>query len=113
MAPILLQGSFDIMCEFHCQHRCFFSPTPTISCSAAAGGSAVVQSGVSQLMAHRKQEPHVGLTPSLANYLNPKLTEHVSGWLVDPTEVQVCWVFFLHFENDYRFFFFFSGQQII
>lgn len=60
------------------------SPAPSISCA----GGTVVQSGVSQLMAHRKQE--VGLTPSLANYVNPKLMEHVSGWLIDPLEVQVC-----------------------
>ncbi|ELU11281.1 hypothetical protein CAPTEDRAFT_226085 [Capitella teleta] len=58
------------------------SPAPSISCA----GGTVVQSGVSQLMAHRKQE--VGLTPSLANYVNPKLMEHVSGWLIDPLEVQ-------------------------
>jgi hypothetical protein len=68
----------------------FFRSSPSISSASAA----MVPSGVSQLMAHRKQEPNVfSLTPSLANYVNPKLMEHVSGWLTDPLEVQVCLTF--------------------
>lgn len=46
--------------------------------------------GTSQLAAavvHRKQDS-TDLTPSLANYFNSQLIEHVSGWQVDITERQ-------------------------
>ena len=76
------------------------SPTPSLSSSQSVG------LGTSQLTAaaHRKQESSVGLTPSLANYINPKLMDHVSGWLVDPAEVQVCWSTCASkaWHNDYR-----------
>ena len=62
------------------------SPAPSLGSSSHSVGL-----GTSQLMAaaHRKQESSVGLTSSLANYINPKLMDHVSGWLVDPAEIQV------------------------
>ena len=69
------------------------SPTPSLSSSAQQGGlGAMATSQLTAAATHRKQEPGgVGLTPTLANYVNPKLMDHVTGWIVDPAEIQVMY----------------------
>jgi len=38
---------------------------------------------------HRKQHDSVDLTPTLANYVNNRLTDHISSWQTDAVERQV------------------------
>jgi hypothetical protein len=82
---------------------CVFSRSIAVSSAVAGGSSSVlvvipgtVQSTALVATSHlaagvlRKQQDSIGLTPTLANYVNNRLIDHITGWQTDAVERQVC-----------------------
>ena len=68
-----------MLCCMYCR-QCTSSPKSTLSTPLP---------NVSHLAVASRKQDSVGLTPTLSNYVNTQLMDHIAGWQTDIAEKQV------------------------